>query len=156
VLGIEYVMRFFTFEWATGDESESDPIKDYNRFLSSLNRSDPVYLFATSISLNDALLDRVHFNSTKRELTLLLLTGDLQVGYWRTELCYTDVSIYGQDVLTGALNNRPTEVWYDEFASNGDRLSHNFLLAPDSLSDAKAEEFGIEFTSFAYVQHPTS
>ncbi|MDL2398630.1 hypothetical protein [Rhizobium mayense] len=86
-------------------------------------------------------------------MRLLLLTGDLQTGYRRTEISYTDAEVKNQEVLARALNDRPTEVSYDELAVVGKRLSHDFLLAPKNLRGATGQEFGIEFTSVSYTQH---
>lgn len=145
-------MDYFTFDWAMGNESDVDAIGDYSRFLTSLDPAGAVWQFATTISLNDALLDKVVFNRSEGELKLLLLTGDLQVGYWRSELTYTGVTLHGERVLADALDRRPTEVWYDEFTCRGERLCHNFLLAPTDLGQATTGEFGIEFVSFSYTQ----
>jgi hypothetical protein len=145
-------MRYFTFEWATGNESGVDPLEEYSRFLSSLDQSGSVHQFASTESLNDALVDRVVYDSNFKELKLLLLTGDLQRGYWRTELSYTDAVLHGEAVLINAMDCRPTEIWFGEFARQGERLVHNFLLAPKDLRHASAREFSIEFGSFNYTQ----
>ncbi|HLP69244.1 MAG TPA: hypothetical protein VK181_17140 [Rhizobium sp.] len=145
-------MQFFTFAWATGKETGGDPLPEYDEFLRSFDQTDPAYRFATSVSLNDALLDHAIYDSAAKSLRLLLLTGDMQTGYWRTELRYTDVDVRNREMLTHALEDRPREVWYDEFALLGTRLSHNFLLAPEKLRAAREEEFGIAFSSFSFTQ----
>ncbi|TWF49805.1 hypothetical protein [Neorhizobium alkalisoli] len=146
-------MRFFTSEWATGDD-ESDAVANQQNFLNSLDPDDPVYSFATSVNLHDARLDRVVFDSATRHLKLLLLSGDLQVGYWRTEISYADAAVQGRDILAAALDTRSAEVWYDEFYLADNRMTHAFLLVPESLRGSVAQEFEITFTSFSYTQQP--
>ncbi|WKL57536.1 hypothetical protein Q1W73_00685 [Asticcacaulis sp. ZE23SCel15] len=87
-------------------------------------------------------------------MKLLLLTGDLQVGYWRTEFVYSGARILNLPVLQLALTQRPTEIWYDEFTQENDRSSHSFLLAPKEMRGAVAQEFRIEFDQFDYSQKP--
>ncbi|WAX94999.1 hypothetical protein N7E70_025675 [Aminobacter sp. NyZ550] len=155
--GASKQMRFFTFEWATGEDSERDPVTDYAQFLSAADLAEPVRQLATSISLNEALLDCVVFNSAARELRLSLITGDLQVGYWRTEITYLGAVVKNQEVLSQAVANRSSEVWYDEFGVLAKQPSHSFLLVPENFRRAtKGQEFNIEFTSFGFVQHAVS
>jgi hypothetical protein len=144
-------MKYFTFDWAMGKVEDDQLIDRYNRFLTTLP-SQSVVRFATTIGLNDAYVDRVIYDSRSRELKLLLLTGDLQVGYWRTELSYAGALIGNESILRHALAQRPTEIWYDEFTQDAGRLTHGFLLAPRDLRGAKAQEFQIEFDAFDYSQ----
>ncbi|ACM35868.1 MULTISPECIES: hypothetical protein [Rhizobium/Agrobacterium group] len=146
-------MQFFTLEWATGDQDDGDPVAEYSQFLSTLDKDSAVYTFATSVSLNDAIIEHAVFEQASKRLKLVLLTGDLQIGYWRTEIQYTHATIMGREILVEALHEHPTEIWYDEFFSNNDRLSHGFLLVPRRLSDGLSQEFSVQFTSFSYTQH---
>ncbi len=145
-------MRYFTREWAAGDD-ESDTLGSYNQFLSTLDPHSDVRRFATSINLNDAWLDKVIFNRSEKRLRLLLLTGDRQVGYWHTDLSYSGVHVAGEDVLKRALVTRPSEIWYDEFAKEDEVLSHSFLLAGLGFS-APQDEFKITFDTFQFSQTP--
>ncbi len=149
-------MKYFTFELATGDSDLDwdEVIQSYNRSLESFGQASSVWQFARSISLNDAYIDRVIYNPDSKELKLLLLTGDLQVGYWRTEFVYSGARILNLPVLQLALTQRPTEIWYDEFTQENDRSSHSFLLAPKETRGAVAQEFSIEFDQFDYSQKP--
>ncbi|MUO79360.1 hypothetical protein GOZ78_17360 [Agrobacterium vitis] len=148
-------MQFFTSEWATGDQDDGDPVAEYTRFLSTLDKDSAVYTFATSVSLNDAIIEHAVFEQASKSFKLVLLTGDLQIGYWRTKIQYTDATLIGREILAEALHEHPSEIWYDEFFSNSDRLSHSLLLVPRSvrLSDGLSQEFSVQFTSFSYTQH---
>lgn len=106
------------------------------------------------MGLNDAYVDRVVLDRKSGDLKLLLLTGSIQVGYWRSELRYSGAKItVGEDVLKAALKNRPTEIWYDEFTIGNDGCGHAFLLAPPSgLAGVSQGEFRIVFEGFDYTQ----
>jgi hypothetical protein len=147
-------MQYFTFGWAMGEIEDELVIERYNASLDALDLESQLKIFATTNSLNDAYIDRVHYERSSGELKLLLLTGDLQVGYWHTELSYTHAQIENDGVLRHALMRReePCEIWYDEFVPSSDRWAHNFLLAPDDLRNAKVMEFRIVFEQFSYTQ----
>lgn len=145
-------MRFFTVEWAEGaldDHAFDAVIADYDAHISGFDRTSSVWQFATTVSLNDAWLDKVVVAG--REIRLTLLTGDMQVGYWRTEITYTGASIIGEDTLRCALRTRPSEVWYDEFST---QFTHGFLLAHPSGRAKAVGEFAIMFDGFGYTQTP--
>jgi len=84
----------------------------------------------------------------------MLLTGDLQVGYWHTELKYSGAQILqGESALKAALFHRPTEIWYDEFEKGTSVSAHGFLLASRSSGALRsAGEFRTEFTQFDFSQ----
>jgi hypothetical protein len=150
-------MRYFTRDWANGelDDGAADLVwPEYLRDLqASFDPAGPVCGFAASVSLNDAYVDRLTIRRSSNEVRLLLLTGSLQVGYWRTELVYSGGRIaQGEDVLRSALELRPTEIWYDEFAWDRDGGRHSFLLVPSG--PLGEQEFQIAFDGFDYVQAP--
>lgn len=150
-------MKYFSAAWASGDVTDAESsqiVADYARDLDAAFHADSsIRRFAGQVGLNDAYVDRVSFDSGAGRLNLLLLTGDLSVGYWHTELAYMGVSqITGEQVLKAALANRPTEIWYDEFSREGGDICHAFLLAPRGASLESAGEFGIVFKDFDYSQ----
>ncbi|WP_341911937.1 hypothetical protein [Ferrovibrio terrae] len=149
-------MQYFTSEWVRGilTDAESEAVvARYNRYLSTLDRSSAVWRFATSVSLNDAYLDRLIFDSRKGNLQLLLLTGDLQVGYWHTRLVYAGATIdCGMTLLRDSLSRRPAEILYDEFSGEAGRMSHGFLLKPAFNMLTEADEVRISFKEFSYTQ----
>ena len=80
-------MEYFTRAWALGDlsDEEFEKVEErYRTYLGSLDQGGPVFRFATSVSLNDAYVDGL--KHSEGALSLRLLTGDLQRGYWHTEL----------------------------------------------------------------------
>lgn len=146
-------MEFFTRAWALGelsDEEFESVQKRYRDFIESLDENEPVRQFAANVSLNDAYLDRLAFSDGA--LSLRLLTGDLQRGYWHTLIRYRGGNIVqGRDALERALIVRPTEIWYDEFSANSLRMVHRFLLVkPDTTEDRG--EVHIEFDRFSFSQ----
>jgi hypothetical protein len=101
---------------ASGDLSDDEAaqvLKQYNEYLGTLDQRSAAWRFATTISLNDAYLDRVLSDRSKGSLRLTLLTGDKQVGYWMTELHYSGAEIAaGEEILKLGLSKRPSEVWH--------------------------------------------
>jgi len=78
-------MDHFTRAWALGDlsDEEFDGVDErYREYIESLDPNGPVHRFATTISLNDAYVDRLAYSDGN--LCLRLLTGDLQRGYWHS------------------------------------------------------------------------
>lgn len=145
-------MRFFTSEWARGEDHDHDPVSQYQRFLDTLDPASPVHQFVMSVNLNDAILDRAVYDSMQKSLQLFLITGDLQVGYWSTEINYVDAEINGRIVLSDALDDRRSEILYDEFSLEGNGFLHQFLLVPKTRRKTEDQEFGIRFSSFSYRQ----
>ena len=149
-------MQFFTAEWAFSqlDVAEADNVVErYSDHLATFDQNGQVYRFATTVGLNDAYLDRLVVDSAAGRIDLLLLTGDVQVGYWRTTLSYGAAQIaHGQTVLARGLSSRPTEIWYDEFTSDIEGMSHAFLLAPRTRLVGTPGEFRIDFKDFSFRQ----
>ena len=150
-------MEYFTTEWASGnlsDDAYARVIEQYNEYLSTLDRTSGAWRFATTISLNDAYLDRVLYDRSEGSLRLSLLTGDNQVGYWMTELTYAAARIAdGERVLKLGLSKRPSEIWYAEFTGSPNASSHAFLLAPNNGQRLRSPgEFRISFDKFDFAQ----
>lgn len=147
-------MKYFTYEWAMGGGDDDQVVERYREFIGSLDSSNSLQEFALSVSLNDAYVDRFTYDRAGKELTLRLLTGDLQSGYFWTEIYYAGATIDGEDVLTKAITNRPAEIWYDEFDLSDGCLSHGYLLVPDSYEQSRSREFRISFAGFHFEQSP--
>lgn len=146
-------MEYFSRAWALGDLSDEafeEIAERYQKYVESLDADGPVYRFATTISLNDAYVDRL--NHSDGTLSLRLLTGDLQRGYWRTLILYGGGRIVlGRDALERAVNSRPTEIWYDEFSPASPRMVHRFLLVKPGTTEDRGEVH-IEFDSFSFSE----
>jgi hypothetical protein len=146
-------MEYFTRAWALGDlsDEEADTIDaQYRSYVASLDHEGSVWRFATTVSLNDAYVDRL--DCSEGVLSLRLLTGDLQRGYWHTLISYAGGRItVGQEALEQAPRVRPTEIWYDEFSGVPPRMVHRLLLVkPDTAEDRG--EVHIEFAEFAFSE----
>jgi hypothetical protein len=150
-------MKYLTAEWALGclDEDACEAaVEGYQTYLDALDESDPVWRFVRTPSVHDAYLDKVVFDRTKQVLKLSVVNGDVQSGYFLTELVYSCARITcGEDVLRRALSERPSEIWYDEFAGSPRATTHSFLLAPiDNDHSRRADEFSITFGEFNFTQ----
>ena len=148
-------MDYFTRAWAIGElpEEEYDKVLPaYNAYIDALDHCTAVWRFATTIGLNDAWVDRAIIDSG--DMRLQLLTGDRQRGYWHTQISYRNARVvYGQDALVRAVENRPTEIWYDEFSGLTPNMVHRFLLVAPSETDDRGE-FHIAFTDFDFSEYP--
>lgn len=149
-------MRYITQAWAAGSLSErrsAAVLRDYNKSLEADDIPVEVRRFATTIGLNTAYIDSLGSNAGTLELKLL--TGDLQVGYWRTTLTYLQAHLEGEEVLARAIRQRPTEIWHDEFVGQGSATTHSILLAPKGSRSLRSRgEFHIQFAGFQFSQIP--
>ncbi len=146
-------MEYFTRAWALGDLSDEEFERvetRYNDLLGSLDESGPVRQFANTISLNDAYLDSLEYSDG--EISLRLLTGDLQRGYWHTVIHYGGGSVvHGLEALERGIVVRPTEIWYDEFSTGSPRMAHRFLLVKPGTTEDRGEVH-IEFDAFSFAE----
>ena len=150
-------MQYFTRAWALGDlsDAEFDEIDErYREYIEALDPEEPVRRFATTISLNDAYVDCLDYSDDG--LSLRLLTGDLQRGYWHTLIRYSGGSIVGgREALERAVAVRPTEIWYDEFSAAPPRMVHRFLLVKPATTEDRGE-VSIEFDGFSFSEIPAA
>ena len=148
-------MEYFTRSWALGELTDAEfdkSLADYRGYLASLDPKGSVRHLADNISLNDAWIDRLTVESGG--VSLLLLTGDLRRGYWRTTINYVGARIiFGQDALERAVQYRPTEIWYDEFSGRSRNMVHRFMLVePHSTVDRG--EVHIAFADLDFSESP--
>lgn len=148
-------MEHFTRAWALGDlsDDEADNVADaYRAYIDTLDPDSAVWRFATTIGLNDAFVDRA--NTASGDIRLRLLTGDQQRGYRHTEITYKNAAVvFGQEALALAVQNRPTEIWYDEFAGVGTDMVHRFLLVQPGGTEDRGEVH-IQFAGFEFSEIP--
>jgi len=148
-------MEHFTRAWALGDLSDDEAAKvesAYRAYIDTLDHRSAAWQFATTIGLNDAFVDRAITGSGN--VRLRLLTGDQQRGYWHTEITYRNARVViGQDALAKAVQNRPTEIWYDEFSGVEPEMVHRFLLVQPSGTEDRGEVH-IEFTDLEFSETP--
>lgn len=153
-------MRFFSADWhALDDHGEVQRvIASYNAFLSELDGAvgQKIRDFVNTHGTNDALLDRLEIDSSRRVIQFDLVAGDNQAGYFHLRLRYADARLVttSMESLSNALDSRSSVLLYDEFdvvdgASLPAKCVHRFLLWP---RDRK--EFEIEFTDFDLVVTP--
>lgn len=148
-------MEHFTRAWADGefsDEEDDKVLPAYQAYVDALDHDTAVWRFATTVGLHDAFVDRVSIESG--DVRLRLLTGDQQRGYWHTEITYRNARVvFGQDALAEAVLNRPTAIFYDEFAGSMPEMVHRFLLVRANGTEDRGEVH-IEFAAFNFSQSP--
>ena len=138
-------MRWFTRQWQDGelsdDEAEArDP--DYRTYIRSVIDRLPEHVRAFAqemtehMSVHDGLLDRATIDLVNRRIELVLLNGDLQVGYGKLRLEFLEADLIEPiiDQLQPLLSNPETEfirqeVELAEGASAS--LELRFLLWPE-------------------------
>jgi hypothetical protein len=142
-------MQFFTPEWATGelseDEYEATP-RRYADHVASLKLPENILELAET-SLHDGLVERIV--ETPGELSVILITGDLQRGYWETTITYTEPLAWGAAVafLQSIAANADADA--DALEHEVDRLDDRFI---HRISFSTDEEIAIEFTSASVKQ----
>ncbi len=148
-------MEHFTRAWALGGVSDDEAAKvesAYQAYIDALDQGSAVWRFATTIGLNDAFVDQAI--AVSDDIRLRLLTGNQQRGYWHTEIIYKNSRVvFGQDALAQAVQNRPTEIWYDEFSGVDAEMVHRFLLVQPNGTEDRGEVH-IEFTSLEFAETP--
>ena len=148
-------MRFFPHDF--GSESDDAPdaiIAAYNSFLESIPGpvGSKIRNFHVSQSLNTNYLDKIEVRQSKKEITLSLISGDLQRGYSLLTIHYKNATLVeAESHIRQAFNFRNAEIRYDEFdlASDGSRCVHRMLLWPKQLGECT-----ISFDDFEVGQKP--
>ena len=149
-------MRFFPHDWGSESDEAADTVRSaYGAFLESI--PDPVgskiRSFEASQSLNTNLLDKIQVSPSFKEVTLGLISGDLQRGYSLLTIRYKNAALVQFECdVRQAFNFRNAEIRYDEFDLDADDCSlcvHRFLLWPEQLG-----EFAISFDDFEVEQKP--
>ena len=143
-------MKYFTKEWASGkldDVRHERARSDYWKRLNEISDEMPAPLkkLSNSISLHDALINRVSIDRTQSLLIVNLVAGDVQEGYFNLTLTYHDVQWEQLDLkkLSSAARDRRTELLYDEIdVLKSGRFSHNILMSGDYEGD---KYFDLEF-----------
>lgn len=131
-------MRFFTEEWATGGLSDAEyeqRLSAYDehlaKILSSLTPS--ARILATSIEVHDALLEEVVLEPARQKLSLSLVCGDLQEGYFDLQIRYLGVDPGSFDRLGWeriAAASKSELLYHELDLSAGDGFEHRFLFHP--------------------------
>jgi hypothetical protein len=142
-------MKFFTKAWATGelpDEEFEAAIPLYRTYVASLALPDDAgALEATNI--HDGMLERL--NCTTSELSLVLITGDLQHGYFDTTITYLTNGLAASTVesLRSFVGRTDEELIYAEVDREGTDFVHRLLFST-------YEDLDIPFKSVAIRQSP--
>jgi hypothetical protein len=130
-------MRFFTQEWVAASFDEDDALL-FAAYREHLNRlaarlTAPVRELA-GLSLHDGLIRRVMLCRSAKTLTLQLLCGDRQAGYFDLELLYGRVGLDTLDTaaLARRARDRYTEILHDEIDMDKEnRYVHRLLFDPE-------------------------
>lgn len=120
-------MKFFTAAWATGelpDEEYEAATPAYAKHLSSLCLPTDLKQLAES-DLHDAVIEAI--DRQGGSLKLSLVTGDLQRGYYSTNITYRGFAFAGSEQLDSA--DEATDILYDEIDRHQGRYVHRFLLS---------------------------
>jgi hypothetical protein len=149
-------MRFFPHDWGgENDDASGAVVTAYNDFLGTIPGpvGSKIRNFAASQSLNTNFLDKIQVWPSRKELTLSLISGDLQRGYSLLTIHHKNAALVeAEREVRQAFNFRNGEIRYDEFdlAPGGNaRFLHRFLLWPKHLG-----EFAISFDDFEVEQKP--
>lgn len=150
-------MRFFTHDWSTLDDVETDKISSEHLRVVKLASDQcgiPLVKFVREFDLRGALVDRLLVQSGEAELKLDLIAGDNLHGYFVLSLAYASSSFryFGEDLGT-ALDFRSTRIRFVEFdLDNNGELQHRFLLWPKSRCEIDIQFAGLEWAK-AHLPH---
>jgi hypothetical protein len=94
-------MKYFTRSWVNGEltNEESDNIIDsYSSHLNTLLPVLPITLVELAkTSLHDGLIESVIINRLDNSVIMILLIGNLSIGYSRLKITYCGVDINSLD-----------------------------------------------------------
>ncbi|GAB4366979.1 MAG: hypothetical protein Kow00114_25340 [Kiloniellaceae bacterium] len=114
-------MKYFTRAWADGTLPDGEweaTGHTYRRRIEQIAGllPEPLLTLARDISLHDALIRQVCADLTSARLSLRLVCGDLQVGYFDLNLEYRGVDwrYVNRKVLARRAEEEATEILYDE------------------------------------------
>jgi hypothetical protein len=142
-------MKFFTPEWASGqlsdDEFDAAP-SQYSVHLANLQLPGEAEALSRT-NLHDALV--VAVRSSADALALVLVTGDLQRGYFETTIIYTgsERSSVTLSLLERSVGNTEVEVIADEVDRGEGHFLHRLLFS--SLDQAE-----VRFSSVSLAHLP--
>lgn len=157
-------MRWFT-DAAYEEQADWDAIlSDYRRHVEAIASSLPTSLaeFATEprLNLHDADIRQVEIDETAGNVTIVVNTGNVELGYRELTLRFTDARIVPDNVqaLAYAVGARyQTADWGDTnttiIAQEIDRLPDGRLLVRLRLWPFYA--FAVEFTGFELIEAPS-
>ncbi len=140
-------MKFFTPEWATGEltDEEFESTEDrYSDYLSDLNLPAKVLSLAKA-DLHDGLMERVH--EAAGTLTVTLVCGDLQRGYFETTITYEDPLAWGANVTLPQFAAKGSDL--EVIEHEVDRLDSGFV---HRILFSSYEETEIAFSSASVSQ----
>jgi hypothetical protein len=144
-------MRYFTRDLVQAVLSDEDFEKAFSDYQEYENRIRPKLprqmqrLFG-EISLHDGIILNVLIREDKKDLTLTLRAGDLQVGYFTIEIHYTGVKLLKKEKikLQSIAKNKKLELLYDEiYLMESGRYEHSIIFHP--VRDIKIECENITF-----------
>jgi len=132
-------MKFFTREWANGtlEEGESRRLeRSYDLHLTSIMPKLPrdAQLLASEISIHDGLIKNIKVDRSTRTISLELICGDIQKGYFDLDILYRDAKLIEMDIntLETLTKDQRTELLYDEFEQlDNSKFIHRILLEPE-------------------------
>ena len=148
-------MKFFTRSWASGDLPDQEVEEVINRYWGRIDEIEPqlpprLATLARKISLHDGLIHHVNVDLPEANLTLDLVCGDLQIGYFDLRLQYrcVDWSSVDRKILARRALDEETEVLYDEVDRLADgSYEHRLLFWPE-------DEVAFRFSNFDFQQKP--
>ena len=150
----ELGMKFFTKEWLSGDRDDEDPyiaFTEYEAHLSKIRNSFTFDLKAlTSYRLHDGLVKVVNHRVSENKLSVTLIIGDLQVGYQRLELTYSNAECAPSDLQFLVLASRTEnfEILEDEWdLSDSRKFTHRLIFST-------RQEIEIAFDDINYQASP--
>ncbi len=139
-------MKYFTEDWFRGNLPETvidQKIEEYNDYLDKIFMAMPfpLKILSKSISLHDAIIEKVSFNKKENVAVFELLCGDLQIGYFSLILTYLRIHKIDLELF----EKKPFRILGDEFEALEDNQTYSHKMF---FSDRSETEIIFEDVSF--------
>ncbi len=143
-------MKYFTKDWFSGDLSEAtvdERVEKYNQYLDEIFEALPFTLkvLFRSISLHDAIIEKVVYDEERKTATFHLLCGDRQVGYFALIIEYLNASKLDSSLF----EENTLEILRDEleWLKNENKYSHKLFFSDKSETEIVFEDISLQLST---------
>jgi hypothetical protein len=135
------IMKYFTREWCWSELSDkviNNISKDYERYINSIYIALPFTLkmIAKKINLHDGIISTISISFSEENLVLSGIFGDLEVGYFKLEICYESIFDFDLDHTILFFSEKEIEILRDELEVvsnfNSEFFVHKFIFSNKS------------------------
>lgn len=158
-------MKYFTRQWCWGELSDAQIEKTSQRYDAYINGvylklPPPLKLLATSIHLHDGIIKKFTLSSSKKDLILSGIFGDLDIGYFKLKIKYKDIRNFNSEDTSELFMQKKMEIIRDEIGIEKSGIFvHRLIFSNQSEFQINFCECGLEIanaTGKDYTKTPCS